>query len=107
MINAAGCFNYVSDGMDNTPHDDAEMAAMTLPRVGQCIVDDTHAVMDWAYYSALLTYDTSTPTGAFIGKRWKRVRGKREGEHGWLLEFTKHPDPKMVTIHRREILLIF
>ena len=54
-----------------------EMAAMTLPTRGQCVVDDKTAVMDREYFEALGEYSMSLPTGAYLGKRWKRdLNGK-------------------------------
>lgn len=50
----------------------ARMAAMTLPKSGQCIVDEKTAVMDKEYFEALGEYSASLPTGTYIGKRWKR-----------------------------------
>lgn len=50
-----------------------EMATMTLPDRGQCIVDDETAVMDKEYFNALYEYSNSLPTGKYYGKRWKRA----------------------------------
>jgi hypothetical protein len=50
---------------------DARMAAITLPKRGVCVVDDKIAIMDRVYFDELCEYSCSTPTGAFIGKRWK------------------------------------
>jgi hypothetical protein len=50
----------------------AKMAMMTLPKSGQCIVDGSTAVMDQEYFRQLGEYNSSLPSGTFIGKRWKR-----------------------------------
>ena len=51
---------------------DAEYAQMSLPKSGQCLVDDLTAIMDREYFEALYEYSCSLPTGTFVGKRWKR-----------------------------------
>lgn len=50
----------------------ARWAEMTLPKRGQCIVDEASAIMDAEYFKALGEYSTSLPTGTYIGKRWKK-----------------------------------
>lgn len=50
----------------------AKMAAMTLPKNGACVVDEKNAVMNERYFEELGEYSTTLPTGAYIGKRWKR-----------------------------------
>lgn len=57
---------------------DAEYAAMTLPKRGTCLVDrvEHEAVMTLDYFDGLLTYNSSLPTGTFIGKRWKKFEGR-------------------------------
>lgn len=104
-----GCqpsFTKIKRAEMNTQEQDAHdsmMAAMTLPKYGTCIVDDTHAVMDQSYFNELLSYDHSMPTGCFIGKRWKRLC--LDGHY--MLEFEKHPtDEKMARTRSRKIIVV-
>jgi hypothetical protein len=86
---------------------DAKYAAMTLPTVGTCVVSDDEAVMDVAYFDALLEYSSSLPTGTFVGKRWKRrvpyVVTPGVTPVWYLCEFVEHLDPELVGIVSRRI----
>lgn len=57
------------------------------------------------YLRNLPEYSTSIPTGAIVGKRWKRnplhreVRSSELPEHLWTVgEYVPHPDPELVGI---------
>jgi len=84
---------------------DAEYAAMTLPKVGSCVVSDDEAVMDLAYFDALAEYSTSLPTGTFVGKRWKRRVPYATTMPGvwYLCEYVEHIDPGLVGVVTRRI----
>lgn len=52
-----------------------------------------------AEFDALLTYDTSLPTGTTVGKRWKRVIG----DVWWMGEYVAHADPGVTGIRWSKI----
>lgn len=70
----------------NIDNIDAEYAAMTLPKTGNCFstTKDT-VIMDQAYFNALLNYSASLPTGTYIGKRWKRNADSYERSATWFM----------------------
>lgn len=89
-------------------------------------VDDKTALMDRKAFDDLLDYSCSMPTGAFVGKRWKRgecacctpfrkhngqmaVRrsyGTCEEHNLWLMgEYIQDADPEYVCVKWREILI--
>lgn len=75
----------------------------------EMLVDDTHAVMSRAAFADLGEYSCTIPTGAYVGKRWRRDNNAfvRGAEPEWLLgEYVKDPDPKVVGIKWRRILLL-
>lgn len=81
-----------------------EMAAMTLPKRGTCVVDEKTALMDEVYFKELSDYSASIPTGTFIGKRWKR---NTNAYRLWIMgEYTKSNKPGQVFILWREIIIL-
>lgn len=65
-------------------------------------VDAKYAKMSPASFDKLLEYSTSTPTGIYIGKMWKRQLSNSK----WLLcWFEPHPEPDTYSINYREILV--
>ena len=42
------------------------------PNRDEILIDDTHAVMSAATWEKLARYDTSTPSGVYEGKMWRR-----------------------------------
>lgn len=77
------------------------------------LFDDHTAIMSRKEFDKLLTYSTSLPTGAFIGKRWKRQEQKPD-KNGWPVfidswlmgEFAPNPDDKIVDLIWRKIEVI-
>lgn len=66
------------------------------------MVDDKTALMSQEDFNKLLEYNSTLPTGSYVGKRWKRKHGE-----GWLMgEFAPNPDPKKIDIIWREVILL-
>jgi hypothetical protein len=87
----------------------SKMAAMTLPKSGQCTVGEETAIMDTEYFRQLAEYDCSLPTGTFIGKRWKRTvcRTNRVDQSYWVMgEFVYIGSTSEVGIKWRRIEVI-
>lgn len=82
------------------------------PDMSQVLLDDKSAVMSKAVFDELPEYSTSTPSGVYPGKSWKRNRliflanGSYKPTAEWFLcWFGLHPDPKFVSNHIRRILI--
>lgn len=95
----------------------AEMAAMTLPKYGMCIVDDKTAVMDKVYFEELGEYSLSLPTGKYFGKRWKRELYKPgrswsecsipyDPPRWWMGEYYDMHSKDQIGIYWRKIILL-
>lgn len=66
------------------------------------LIDDKSVIMTKEMCSQLHTYNTSRPTGVYVGKMWKR-----ETNHGNLILcwYGYHKDPNLCSINERDILL--
>lgn len=91
------------------------------PSPEHVLIDDKHALMRRAHFERLLEYSSTTPTGAYIGKMWRRhdgnfqlaawkrgeMRGPKPPDPIWLFcWFGQAADPSKVTINYREVLLV-
>lgn len=57
-------------------------------------------------FDELLDYSCSNPSGTTIGKRWKRRSDYHDETKGWYMgEYIEHPDPDLVGIKWREIVV--
>lgn len=65
-------------------------------------IDDQYAFMTKNTFSILKSYNTSTPTGVYVGKMWKRLHG----EYFELCWWGKHDTPNHCPFNCREIQLI-
>ncbi len=65
-------------------------------------LDDTHALMSLHTFKCLKDYSRSQPTGAWVGKMWK----KQKGDTWFLCWFGNDSDPRYLKNHYREILLL-
>lgn len=72
------------------------------------LVDDFTAVMPPSELERLRTYSSTLPTGAYIGKRWKREITDAKGNFiKWMMgEYAPNPDNKLVDIIWRDIEVI-
>jgi hypothetical protein len=70
---------------------------------GQAILmDDATALATQAQFDALSEYSASFPSDTYVGKVWKRRHGD-----GWLLgEYVDTPDPNLVGVKWRELLVV-
>ena len=72
------------------------------------LLDDETAVVDRRTFEALPTYSATLPTGAFVGKLWKRREPERTDLPAtwWLGEYAAHPsDASKVLIVWRLLLV--
>lgn len=84
------------------------------PDRSKIVLDDTHAMMERATFDGLSEYSCTWPSGVYEGKMWKRCDGKFDqrflGNGGtpiWLLMwFGQSPEPGMVSVHKREIIVL-
>lgn len=84
------------------------------PPTAAILLDDTHAVMSRETFELLPEYSASRPTGAYVGKMWKRHDGAfdyafiaRGGRPKWLLCWygTSERGAEWVTTNTRELLI--
>lgn len=81
------------------------------PPTGSIGVTDTQAHMSRATFDQLAEYSASNPTGVYDGKMWRRHDGAFDRKcppenRKWLLcWYGPATEPKMCTIHQREIVL--
>lgn len=67
------------------------------------VLEPERALLSRQAFDLLLEYSLTLPTGKYLGKVWKRKKSEDE----WVLgEYVADPDPKMVGIVWREIVLI-
>lgn len=75
------------------------------PSKGEVVIDQTHALMNSEAFYKLHQYDTTTPTGIYVGKMWKRSQcGK-----SWFMFITPDwdkNDPDMCIINARQIIVV-
>jgi len=63
-------------------------------------------IMDQEELDKLLEYSTSIPTGTTIGKKWKCRRPAYGEPFNWFTgEYVPDPDPKMVGIKWRKVVI--
>lgn len=93
----------------------ARIALSHNPPADEVLVDDTHAVVTRSAFDTLLSYDTSTPTGKTVGKRWKRRCWNRDadGRLVWLdewqmaeIEECDPPEPGYIVIRWRTLEVV-
>lgn len=71
------------------------------PRVDDILVDDNYAIMSKSDFDKLLNYSSSTPSGAYEGKMWKR----NVFSDWFLYWYSESKLPNMVSINKRKILI--
>jgi len=73
------------------------------PDPASILVDSTHAVMSQRAFDELCEYSASIPSGTYEGKMWKRQCA--DGSW-WLSWFCSDPNPKMIGMQHRRILVV-
>lgn len=85
------------------------------PDTDNFVIDDTHVIMSERDFKALAEYSTTTPSGVYPGKCWKAQQWEKDptAPRGWkwidkwdLRWYGTCEDPKLVTNHHREIIII-
>jgi hypothetical protein len=71
------------------------------PNREDILVDDVHAIMARTTFEKLKCYDTTLPTGVYVGKMWRR---HYEGDD-YLVWYDVSKDPDKCSIQQRKILL--
>ncbi len=66
------------------------------------LIDDTHCVMSKQDFDKLAEYSITYPTAEYRGKMWKAFRGGI----WFLVWYGSHPNPDLLSINPRIILLI-
>ena len=57
-------------------------------------------------FDKLMEYSISIPTGAVLGKQWKRNANSHGKSPEWYLcEFVKHPNPDFLSIQKKKIVI--
>lgn len=78
------------------------------PPADSILVDDTHAVMTQAQLEQLAEYNSSFPSGVYVGKMWRRWGAiQRDGrlKEIWWLCWYEYLDETRCKIEAREVLL--
>jgi hypothetical protein len=70
------------------------------PARADVLVDETHAVVTRTTFAKLCDYDRSNPSGAYVGKMWRR------GGAGTLCWFAPDPEPGWVRVETRTLLVV-
>lgn len=82
------------------------------PASSRLLVDSEFACMFTVDFNSLAEYSCSTPTGAYVGKMWRRHDGAFDPhcapeDRRWLLVwYGKHEDSNKVSINYRKIVLV-
>lgn len=72
------------------------------PKRENVLIDDRHACCTRADFDLLPEYSATIPTGAYVGKMWKRRQPDR-----WLLCWYAPADkPDHVVVHWRELIVV-
>lgn len=70
------------------------------------ILHDDLVMVTEREFRELPEYSCSLPTGQTIGKKWKRQKDYYDESKGWLMgEYIPDPDPEMVGIRWRDLVL--
>ena len=74
------------------------------------LIDDTHAMMTKATFLSLKEYSSTTPTGVYEGKMWRRHDGSFDRSPDrkppvWLLCWYKNSKPGYCSTEFRKIIL--
>ena len=75
------------------------------PPLDRILIDDEHALMDKADFERLAEYSATNPSGAYVGKMWRRHEVKK-GSDLWYLGWYGHSEkPGFVSNNWRLILI--
>lgn len=92
------------------PHDwqSAEIIRFYTKLIEESRIDETTVKLaraEWAFLNEKLgSYDSSIPTGTYVGKRWMNRRRGFPPYHGlYMAEFREHADPEVMGIHWRKV----
>jgi len=86
------------------------------PKVESIIVDEKYALMSRQAFKELAEYNTSYPSGAYVGKMWKKQwldstdayggLKPHEPETWYLMWFGHSQKPNSLSVNAREILIV-